>query len=198
MEENPWREIVLMTAAKTMASLYMTRAFRQLRDYPNVRIIPTVSERSADAARGVRRGRPTDHMPELTPDDIMYACGAPQMVDAVKDMALAAGATFYADPFTPQHGSHDTDGIVARAITWLSTTVPLPGWGGGEQIRMLPKPQTTTREERREPAYRPQQPDASPPPPMRASRPQQVPGAMRYRSPGTSYNGMPTNRIPAD
>jgi NAD(P)H-flavin reductase/ferredoxin len=192
IEENPWREMVLMAAAKTMPSLYMAPAFRRLRDYPAVQLIPTVSEKPANVARGVRKGRPTDHMPELTPDDIVYACGAPQMVDAVKDLALAAGSTFYADPFTPQHGSDDDDGIVTRAITWLSTIVPVPGWVGGEQIRMLPKPQTLPREEQREHAYSPQQQYAPPPQPMPASRPQQAPGAIRYRSARVmSANGRP-------
>jgi 3-phenylpropionate/trans-cinnamate dioxygenase ferredoxin reductase subunit len=158
LEENPWREMVVMAAAKTMRSLYMAPAFRLLSDYPNVRLIPTVSEKPANGARIVRKGRPTDHMPELTPDDIVYACGAPQMVDAVKDLALAAGAAFYADPFTPQHGSHDDDGIVARAITWLSTIASLPVRVGGEQIRTLPKPQTPAREEQRERAGRPRAP----------------------------------------
>jgi 3-phenylpropionate/trans-cinnamate dioxygenase ferredoxin reductase subunit len=192
IEENPWREIVLMSAAKTMPSLYMAPAFRRLRDYPSVRLIPTVSEKPANIARIVRKGRPTDHMPELTPDDIVYACGAPQMVDAVKDLALAAGATFYADPFTPQHGSHDDDGIVARAVTWLSTIVPLPGWVGDEQIRMLPKPETPAREQLAQ-VSRAQQQSALPPQPMRVSRPQPAPRAMRYNMPRAPYQGMPPN-----
>lgn len=159
IDENPWRQVVLVAAAKTMPSLYMAPAFKQMREYPNVQLIPTVSDKPADIARIVRKGRPTDYLPELTPDDIVYACGAPQMVDAVKDIALAAGSAFYADPFTPQHSSHDDDGIVARAITWLGTIVPLPGWNGGEQIRMLPKPQTPPLVDAR--AYRPQQAYAS-------------------------------------
>jgi 3-phenylpropionate/trans-cinnamate dioxygenase ferredoxin reductase subunit len=198
IEENPWRQVVLVAAAKTMPSLYMGPAFRRLNDYPNVQLIPTVSEKPANVARSVRKGRPTDHMPALTPDDIVYACGAPQMVDAVKDLALAAGAAFYADPFTPQHGSHDDDGIVARAITWLSTIVPVPGWAHAEPIRMLPKPQTPPREEQLERADRPRQHYAPPPQPMRASRPQQAPGAMRTRSPRAPYKGMSANGIPAE
>ena len=183
MKENPWRKLVLMAAAKTMPSLYMAHAFRRLKDCPNVQLIPTVSEKPANIARIVRQGRPTDHIPELTPDDIVYACGAPQMVDAVKDMALAAGSTFYADPFTPQHGSHDDDGIVSRAVTWLSTVVPLPGWVGGEQIPMLPKPQTPLQKEHRQRADRPQQQYARPQP-MRTSRPPQAADAGRYHAPG--------------
>ena len=200
IEENPGRNMVLMAAAKTIPSLYMAPAFRRLREHPNVQLIPTVSEKPANIARIVRKGRPTDHMPELTPDDIVYACGAPQMVDAVKDLALAAGATFYADPFTPQHGSHDDDGIVARAITWLSTIVPLPGRVGGEQIRMLPKPQTPPRGASSASgriARRNNMP--RPPQPMRASRPQQAPrrDALPFAQ-ARLTDGMSANGIPAD
>ncbi len=142
IDENPEREMVVVAGAKTISSLYMAPAFKRLKDYPNVQLIPTVSDKPADVARIVRKGRPTDHLPELNADDIVYACGAPQMVESVQDLALEAGATFYADPFTPQHGSHDDDGLVARAVAWLSTIAPRPGWRGGEQVRMLPKPET--------------------------------------------------------
>lgn len=193
IEENPWREMVLVAAAKTMPSLYMAPAFRRLRDLPNVRLIPTVSEKPANMARIVRKGRPTDHMPELEPDDIVYACGAPQMVDAVKDLALAAGATFYADPFTPQHGSHDDDGIVARAFAWLGAIVPLPGWSNGEQIKMLPKPQAPLPQQpkQRDSAFRPRQQYAPQPRPMRESPPRETQGGMRYPRPRGYYEAIP-------
>jgi 3-phenylpropionate/trans-cinnamate dioxygenase ferredoxin reductase subunit len=178
IEENPWREMVIMAAGKTMPSLYMAPAFRRMREFANVRLIPTVSERPAEAARIVRAGRPTDHMPELTPDDIVYACGAPQMVDAVRDMALAAGATFYADPFTPQHGGggHDDSSVVARAMTWLSGVVPLPG---AEAPRMLPKPRMMVRQERRQNYAQP------------ADGARQAPEAARGRSSSASFEEMP-------
>jgi NAD(P)H-flavin reductase/ferredoxin len=195
MEENPWRKMVLIAAAKTMPSLYMAPAFRRLREYPNARFIPTVSERPADAARIVRKGRPTDHMPALTPDDIVYACGAPQMVDAVKDLALAAGATFYADPFTPQHGSHDDESIVARAVTWLSALVPLTS--SAEPTRAPPRLQTLRQQARRERPYRSERQGARPPHPMGASGRQQ-PAAMRSRPVAGPYNEMSANGIPAE
>ena len=141
MAEDPHREIVVIAGAKTISSLYMAPAFRRLKDYPNVRLIPTVSEKPANVARIVRKGRPTDYMPQLCADDIVYACGAPQMVDAVKEIVLEAGASFHADPFTPQYGSHDDEGIVARAMAWLNAVVPLPGRVAGEQLRMLPTAQ---------------------------------------------------------
>ena len=193
VDENPQREMVVVVGAKTIASLYMAPAFRRLKRYPNVQLIPTVSEKAANVARIVRKGRPTDYLPELTPDDIVYACGAPQMVDAVRDMALEAGSTFYADPFTPQHGSHDDDGIVARAIAWLSTIAPLPGWVGGEQVRMLPKPTAPVPQQQRA-AYR-QQPQYVPLPPARRPNGAQQPatGTMRHRSPPMQgyYEGRP-------
>jgi 3-phenylpropionate/trans-cinnamate dioxygenase ferredoxin reductase subunit len=186
--ENPHREIVVVAGAKTISSLYMAPAFRRLRNYPNVQLIPTVSEKPANVARIVRRGRPTEHLPELTPDDIVYACGAPQMVDAVKDLVLEAGADFYADPFTPQHGSHDDEGIVARAVAWLNAIVPLPGRAGGDQLRMLPKPQAAQQP----PERAPRQPAPAPlrRPPMRQEQPS---GLRQNRG---SAGSMPRQRQP--
>lgn len=171
VEENPEREMVVVAGAKTIASLYMAPAFRRLKNYPNVQLIPTVSEKPAGVARVVRRGHPTEHLPELTDDDIVYACGAPAMVDAVRALALEAGSTFYADPFTPQIGGHDDDGIVARAIAWLSAIAPLPGWASGPVCK-LPKPQAAPREQRPA-ASKPLAHDAPTRQGMRASRAQQ-------------------------
>jgi NAD(P)H-flavin reductase/ferredoxin len=169
VEENPYREIVVVVGAKTIASLYMAPAFRRLKNYPGVQLIPTVTEKPAGVARIVRRGYPTEHLPALSADDIVYACGAPAMVDAVQQLALAAGSAFYADPFTPQNGSYDDDGIVSRAIAWLGAIAPLPGWAGGvEPVRMLPKPQTPPGGQRPASRGQPQYPPR--PSAMRASR----------------------------
>jgi NAD(P)H-flavin reductase/ferredoxin len=180
LAENPHREIVLMAAAKTISSLYMAPAFRRLRNHRNIQLIPMVSEKPASVARIVRKGRPTDHMPRLYPDDIVYACGAPQMVDAVKDIVLEAGATFYADPFTPQHGSHDDDGIVSRAMAWLNALVPMSGRARGEDIRMLPKPEAAPPQP---PVYSPPpaafRPPASERPPHRPEPRAEQPSALR-------------------
>ena len=43
--------------------------------------------------------RPAALIGELSRDDVVYAAGAPSHVDAVRTLAVAAGATFYADPF---------------------------------------------------------------------------------------------------
>ena len=44
-------------------------------------------------------GRPTDFLPRLHPNDVVYACGAPPMVGAIKAIAARAGVVCYADPF---------------------------------------------------------------------------------------------------
>jgi NAD(P)H-flavin reductase len=152
--ENPNRHMVVIAGAKTLSSLYMAPAFRRLKDYRNVQLIPTVSDKPPNVARIVRKGRPTDFIPELAQDDILYACGAPEMVDAVKSFAVASGATFYADPFTPQHGADEDEGIVARAMEWLASIAPVPGWSG-QQYKALPKP---------EPRQAPGQQNYAPPP----------------------------------
>lgn len=139
--ENPNRRIVVICAAKTLSSLYMAPAFRRLQDYPNIKLIPTVSDKPPNVARIVRKGRPTEFMPVLTPDDIVYACGAPAMVDAVKDIVLASGATFYGDPFTPHHGGGEAyENIFSKAMAWLASIAPIPGLDA-PRYKMLPKPE---------------------------------------------------------
>ena len=55
-----------------------------------------VSQRHADSdwyrsrrkiSHAVRSGRPTDHLPRLSPDDVVYTAGAPAMTDAVARIA---------------------------------------------------------------------------------------------------------------
>jgi preprotein translocase subunit SecY len=50
---------------------------------------------------GIRAGRPTDHLPALSPDTVVYTSGAPAMTESVGRIARAAGARCYADPFVP-------------------------------------------------------------------------------------------------
>jgi NAD(P)H-flavin reductase/ferredoxin len=115
--ENPERQIVVVVGGKTIESLYMVRALRRLSYYPNVKIIPVASTPQS-ISKTVRLGRTTDHMPPLSEHDIVYVCGAPPMVDAVREIANAAGAMCYADPFEPQTGN-DGEGLLSRAISWI-------------------------------------------------------------------------------
>ena len=108
---------------------------RRVQHQPNVTVIPMVEDAGAGAGSGIRIGRPTDHMPPLSPDDIVYACGAPKMVDAVEAAASEAGATFYADPFLPQTEEED-DTIFSKAVDMLRTLVPQ----GNVSVPALPRP----------------------------------------------------------
>jgi 3-phenylpropionate/trans-cinnamate dioxygenase ferredoxin reductase subunit len=76
----------------------MLRGLCRLARFPNVSIVPVVSERQ-DFSDAIRVGRPTDHMPILSPQDIVYTAGAPAMTAHVAEIAKAAGVRCYADPF---------------------------------------------------------------------------------------------------
>jgi 3-phenylpropionate/trans-cinnamate dioxygenase ferredoxin reductase subunit len=98
--ERPQREMVFVVAARKLQSLYMHSALCRLALFPNVTIIPTVSERQS-VSPAIRSGRPTDHLPNLSPNDVVYTSGAPAMTDTVARIARAAGAKCYTDPFVP-------------------------------------------------------------------------------------------------
>lgn len=129
--ENPEREIVVIVGARTIDSLYMARALQRIATYPNVKVIP-VASMPQNVTKVVRQGRPTDFIPTLSGDDIVYVCGAPLMVDSVKEIARSAGAACYADPFIPQNS--DDDNIWAKALNWIK------GEGKAEQPKQLPPP----------------------------------------------------------
>src|SRR6201989_931608 len=92
--ERPQREIVFVVAARKLQSFYMHNALCRLARFPNVTIIPVVSE-AQNVSAIVRAARPTEYMPSLSPDDVVYTCGAPAMTDAVAQISRAAGARCY-------------------------------------------------------------------------------------------------------
>ncbi len=102
--ERPQREMVFVVASRKLQSLYMHAALCRLALFPNVTIIPTVSEPQS-VSPAVRIGRPTDHLPILSPDDLVYASGAPAMTEQVAQLAKAAGAQCHTDPFVPDPGT---------------------------------------------------------------------------------------------
>ena len=118
IKSAPRRELVLIVAARSLDSLYMIPALCRLALFPNVVIIPVVSE-NQDVTAAVRRGKPTDHLPNLTPRDIVFAAGAPEMVRAVAQMSGAAGAKCYADPFETASHRTATD-LWSLAANWLN------------------------------------------------------------------------------
>lgn len=115
---EPRREIVLIVSARRIASLYMIPALCRLALFPNVTIIPVTSE-PQDITAAVRDGRPTDHLPALTPHDIIFAAGTPEMVHAVARMSGAAGAKCYSDPFEAASHRTVTD-FWSRTADWLT------------------------------------------------------------------------------
>lgn len=119
IRERPKRELVLIVGARTLDSLYMIPALCRLALFPGVTIVPVVSERQS-MSRAVHVGRPTDYMPALSPSDVVYAAGAPAMVEAVARMAKAAGASCFSDPFEPSPAGESGPGILSRAAVWLS------------------------------------------------------------------------------
>jgi NAD(P)H-flavin reductase/ferredoxin len=96
--EQPRRELIFIVAARKLHSLYMHAALCRLALFPNVTIIPTVLEPQS-ASPAIRTGPPTDHLPNLSSDDMVYVSGAPAMTAQVARIAKAAGARCFADPF---------------------------------------------------------------------------------------------------
>jgi NAD(P)H-flavin reductase/ferredoxin len=119
------REMVFVVGARTLRSLYMVRALCRLAAFPNVTIIPVVSE-TQTLSNAVRTGRPTDHMPTLSSSDVIYAAGAPVMVESVARMARAAGAKCYTDPFAPENAASEQRSFLARATAWFGSDSPPP------------------------------------------------------------------------
>lgn len=98
LRENPQRTMLVVAGGRTLDSLYMRPALAQLERFPNVLTVPVCSGEH-DLPTGVLAGRPTECMPRLLPADVIYACGAPGMVQAIQQIAAAAGVVCHADPF---------------------------------------------------------------------------------------------------
>jgi NAD(P)H-flavin reductase/ferredoxin len=116
--QRPRRELIFVVAARQLQSLYMHAALCRLALFPNVTIIPTVLEPQSVSA-AIRLGRPTDHLPNLSPNDVVYASGAPAMTERVARIAKAAGAKCHTDPFqsSPRFAAHNK--LTERLINWL-------------------------------------------------------------------------------
>ncbi len=123
--ERPQRELIFVIAARKLQSLYMHSALCRLALFPNVTIIPTVSE-PQNVSPVIRSGRPTDHLPKLSPNDVVYTCGAPAMTEAVAQIARTAGARCYTDPFVSDSKPGNQTTIVERLAGWLSNSVSGP------------------------------------------------------------------------
>jgi NAD(P)H-flavin reductase/ferredoxin len=119
LRENPEREVIVIAGGRGIASLYMGSALAQLARFPNVRVVPVCSSPQTVSA-AVMLGRPTDYLPRLLPTDVLYACGAPAMVDSIKAMAAHAGVVCHADPFLPTTDDTVEESILTRAMDWFA------------------------------------------------------------------------------
>ena len=116
--EQPRRELMLVVAARKLQSFYMHAALCRLALFPNVKIIPVVSE-PQNVSQALRSGRPTDHLPALSPDDVVYTAGAPALTETVARVARAAGSVCYADPFVANLGASEDAGLIGRVAGWF-------------------------------------------------------------------------------
>jgi NAD(P)H-flavin reductase len=116
--ERPRRELIFVVAARKLQSLYMHAALCRLALFPNVIIIPTVSEPQS-VSPAIRIGRPTDHLPILSRNDVVYASGAPAITERVARIAKAAGAKCYTDPFLSNAKLAEQNKLMGRLIGWL-------------------------------------------------------------------------------
>lgn len=116
---QPERDIRVISGARTRDGLYMRDAVRWLQSN-NVPISLTASDGDNET---VMTARPQELVGELTSDHIVYSAGAPAHVDAMRELALQAGATFYADPF---YVAEESKGVLAFASRLFRKSTPPP------------------------------------------------------------------------
>ena len=78
----------------------MVDALCALARYPNVTVVPVV-ETAQNVSAVIRVGSAVDHIPKLSSDDSVHVCGSPQLVEAVRGIAAAAGSMCYCVPLRP-------------------------------------------------------------------------------------------------
>lgn len=118
LRENPLRPIVLMATSRKSASFYMAPALELAHRFPTVSVIAAIEELTRPHGR-ILPGSAVHYLPAITADDIVYAAGAPALVDTVGEQAEAVGATFHADPFEPMAPA--AFGWFELARDWLKT-----------------------------------------------------------------------------
>ena len=116
--ERPQRELIFVVATRKLQSFYMHAALCRLALFPNVTIVPIVSEPQS-VSPAFRSGQASDYLPNLLPSDVVYASGAPAMTERVARAAKAAGAKCYTDPFVANAKSAEHNKLMERLIGWL-------------------------------------------------------------------------------
>jgi 3-phenylpropionate/trans-cinnamate dioxygenase ferredoxin reductase subunit len=145
LRENPERMMMIIAGGRTMDALYMAPALARLTRFPNVVVVPVCSTPQSSTG-AVKLGRPTDYLPRLLPSDVLYACGAPGMVDSIKSSAARIGAACYADPFLPTIDDSVEESVLARAMGWIAAT--------GRQMGQLALDRPRNRRQQPMQAYR--------------------------------------------
>jgi NAD(P)H-flavin reductase/ferredoxin len=119
IRERPKRELVLIAGARDLDSIYMIPALCRLALFPRVTIIPTAMKRQGITS-AVRHGPPTNYLPTLSESDVVYAAGAPALIQAVIQIAQATGAQYFTDPFLPAGDSNDDRAFLSRFSNWIA------------------------------------------------------------------------------
>jgi NAD(P)H-flavin reductase len=119
IKERPQRKLVFVVAAQKIESFYMHSALCRLARFPNVTIIPVVSE-AQHVSPAIRSGRAIDCLPMLSSEDVVYASGATALTVQVARIAKAAGARCYADPFVSHAKLAEESKLMSRLVGWLS------------------------------------------------------------------------------
>ena len=125
LREKPERRMMIIAGGRSIESLYMGPALERLASFPNVLVL-SVCSAPQTLSSAVMPGRPTDYVPRLLPTDVLYACGAPGRVDAIKSIAARAGAACYADPFLQTTDDTGDESVLTRAIEWLAVPSSKP------------------------------------------------------------------------
>jgi 3-phenylpropionate/trans-cinnamate dioxygenase ferredoxin reductase subunit len=147
LRENPERMMTIIAGGRSIESLYMVPALVQLARFPNVLVVPVCSTRQT-VSKAVKPGRPTDYLPGLVPTDVLYACGAPGLVDSIKSIAAQVGAVCYADPFLPTTEDTVEESVLTRAMGWLPVITTR------RQMGQLALDRSRNRREQPTPTYR--------------------------------------------
>jgi NAD(P)H-flavin reductase len=118
--EAPERELIFVVAARDLPSFYMHGALCRLALFPNVTIVPVVTEPQG-VSSAFRSGLPTEHLPNFSPSDIVYTSGAPGLTEHVARVAKAAGARCFSDPFVSSAGHGEPSKLMSRLAGWLDS-----------------------------------------------------------------------------
>ena len=120
LRESPSRPAIVIAGGRDIQSLYMGPALVQIARFPHVTVLPVCST-PQNLTSSVMLGRPTDVLPRLDPSDVVYVCGAPPMVGAVKAIAARAGAVCYADPFEAPRAETVDRKAPSRPVLWRAS-----------------------------------------------------------------------------